>query len=95
MAPLGMVPRHYLCDQGQGYSKSCISGQAENDVVMRAFAEGGNIINVPDSKVYLNHEEVHGHEYGHERDTGKDGDEKIFHSCPLKGYRSRNFHSQI
>ena len=59
MAPLGMVPRHYLCDQGQGYSKSCISGQAENDVVMRILADGGRVEMALDAKLYIHHRQCH------------------------------------
>lgn len=59
MAPMAFMNRIWFHKLG-GYDRNFVSGQAENDIVMRAFQDGGRIENVPDSKVYLNHEEVHG-----------------------------------
>ena len=59
MAPFGLIPRHYLVDEGQGYSKSCVSGQAENDVVMRILAEGGRVEMCLESKLYVHHRQCH------------------------------------
>lgn len=59
MAPMAFLNREWFFKIG-AYDRNFVSGQSENDVVMRAFEDGGRIINVPESKVYLNHEEVHG-----------------------------------
>lgn len=59
MAPMAFMKRDWFNKLG-GYDRNFISGQAENDIVMRAFQDNGVIRSVPKSKVYLNHEEVHG-----------------------------------
>lgn len=59
MAPMAFMNREWFLEL-EGYDRNFISGQAENDICMRAFQDGGRIENVSSSKVYLNHEEVHG-----------------------------------
>ena len=64
MAPMAFIKKSWF-DYLGGYDRNFVSGQAENDIVCRAFAdcqgvEPHGIIHIPESKVYLNHEEVHG-----------------------------------
>lgn len=42
MAPLGMMGRKFLDDLG-GFDRRYVCGQYENDVVMRAYANGGTV----------------------------------------------------
>ena len=42
MAPLGMMSRKFLNDLG-GLDKRYVSGQYENDIVMRAYAQGAKV----------------------------------------------------
>lgn len=59
MAPLGFINRSWLMSLG-GYDRNFICGQSENDVVMRALADGGTVELVNDAKVYLHHAQCHG-----------------------------------
>lgn len=59
MAPMAFFNREWFWEIG-GYDRNFVSGQSENDLVMRAYQDGGKVQLVPLSKVYLNHEEVHG-----------------------------------
>lgn len=59
MAPLALVPRKYLCDEGQGYDKYFVSGQAENDICMRCFEDGGRVEMALDAKLYIHHRQCH------------------------------------
>ena len=52
MAPLGMMSRAYLEKLG-GYDRRYISGQTENDVVMRAYADGGKVEIFGDKDTYI------------------------------------------
>lgn len=59
MVPMAFMKRAWFEKIG-GYDRNFVCGQAENDIGMRAFQDDGIIENVPKSKVWLNHEEVHG-----------------------------------
>ncbi len=59
MAPMAFMSRELFWKTG-GYERHFISGQAENSILMDAYALGGYIVNVPNSVVGINHEEVHG-----------------------------------
>lgn len=59
MAPLALVPRKYLCDPGQGYDRHFVSGQAENDICMRCFEDGGRVEMALDAKLYIHHRQCH------------------------------------
>lgn len=59
MAPMAFMDRQWFFNLG-GYDRNFIAGQAENSIVMDAIHDGGKVKIVPVSKVYLNHEEVHG-----------------------------------
>lgn len=58
MAPLAFMNREWFMKLG-GYDKNYISGQAENDIVMNALADGGRIEPVMSSEIYLHHTECH------------------------------------
>lgn len=59
MAPMAFMNREWFRTL-KGYDRNFVSGQAENSIVMDALADGGEIENISNSIVYLNHEEVHG-----------------------------------
>lgn len=59
MAPMAFMHAGFFWKLG-GYDRNFVSGQTENDIVMNALADGGKIVHVPESRVYLNHEECHG-----------------------------------
>lgn len=59
MAPMAFMNREWFWELG-GIDRNFICGQYEQDLLMRAYQDGGSLINVRDSKVYLNHEETHG-----------------------------------
>lgn len=59
MAPMAFINREWFWKL-KGYDRNYVSGQAENSIVCDALADGGRIWKHSNSKVYLNHEEVHG-----------------------------------
>jgi hypothetical protein len=52
MAPLGMMSRRYL-DRLGGIDRRYISGQYENDIVMRVYADGGKVVPFGDKEAYI------------------------------------------
>jgi hypothetical protein len=100
MAPLGLVPRHYLCDEGQGGDKYFVSGQSENDICMRVLEDGGRVEMALDIKLYIHHRQVHPRD-----NTGKERnyfrkwypkDRERLENCWVKGgygfYEKMNAH---
>ena len=77
MAPLGFINREYFNKLG-GYDRNFVCGQSENDIVMRVLEDGGRVIDIPESKVYLAHRECHGL-YNFRK--GYTGDRKFLESC--------------
>ena len=59
VCPMAFMNKKWFFELG-GIDRNFCSGQYENDLCLRSFQDGGRIINVPESKVYLNHDEVHG-----------------------------------
>ena len=59
MAPMGFINREWFWELG-GIDRNFICGQYEQDLVMRAYQDGGSLRNIRESKVFLNHEETHG-----------------------------------
>lgn len=59
MAPMAFMSRQLFWET-DGYERHYVCGQAENSIIMDAYSLGGYIENVPESRVYINHEEVHG-----------------------------------
>ena len=58
MAPIGMMNRKQLLSLG-GYDKRFICGQAENDLVMRNYQDGGWLEICEPAKVYIEHNKAH------------------------------------
>jgi GT2 family glycosyltransferase len=83
MAPLGFINRQFFHELG-GYDRNFVCGQSENDVVMRAIAQGGRVETAKDSKVFLCHAECHG-EY--QFSSGYIQDREFLENCWVKeGY---------
>ena len=59
MAPFALIPRKYLADEGQGYDRNFVSGQAENDICMRVYEDGGRLECCYDAKLYVHHRQCH------------------------------------
>lgn len=91
MAPMAFMNREWFNRIG-GYDRNFVSGQAENDIVMRAFQDGGEIYKYAYSKAYLNHEEVHGgfinkvkyHLGKNSFRTGYENDRRYLEECWIK-----------
>lgn len=58
MAPLGLMNREFFHQLG-GYDRRYISGQSENDVVMRAREAGGWVEICMDAYIYIGHRRAH------------------------------------
>jgi hypothetical protein len=61
MAPLGMMSREYAQRLG-GFHRDFIGNQAENDIVMRVYADGGGVQVFGDKETYIeiDHHRKHG-----------------------------------
>jgi len=59
MAPLGMMSRAFLERLG-GCDRRYICGQYENDIVMRAYKDGGRVFHFKDGVIELDHYKKHG-----------------------------------
>lgn len=79
MAPFGFMNREWMRELG-GYDRNFVCGQSENDLVMRALADGGRVELLQDAKVYVHHGECHG-DYPFR--SGYDGDREFLESCWL------------
>ena len=58
MAPFALVPMKYLAE-GSGYDNRFVSGQAENDIIMNVFADGGRVDVAMDALIYVHHHKCH------------------------------------
>ena len=58
MAPLGLINRKLLLSLG-GYDKRYISGQSENDVVMRTYEIEGRVEICMEAFLYIRHRHSH------------------------------------
>lgn len=61
MAPLGVMKRQLLEDLG-GLDRRYVSGQYENDIVMRVYAAGGKVYKYEEGCVFIEHLKKHGTE---------------------------------
>ncbi len=77
MAPFGFMNREWMLRLG-GYDRNFVCGQSENDLVMRALVDGGDVMLLPEAKVYVHHAECHG-DYPFR--SGYDGDRQYLESC--------------
>ena len=59
MAPFGFMEREWLKRLG-GCDRNFVTGQYENDIVMRALEDGGKVKVVTNSMVWVHHKECHG-----------------------------------
>ena len=59
MAPFNLINRDYFVNTLGGYDADFVSGQSENDVVMRVFEDGGRVEVCPEAKLYVHHRQVH------------------------------------
>jgi hypothetical protein len=73
MAPFGFINREWFVNTLGGYDKNFVSGQSENDVVMRAIEAGGRVELCLDCFLYVHHGQVH----PRNRETGKDTGNKF------------------
>ncbi len=58
MAPFGLISREFLLELG-GYDKRFIGGQSENDLVMRVYEAGGDVVICPDAETVIDHNTAH------------------------------------
>lgn len=58
MMCFGVIKKEYLRSLG-GYDKYFITGQAENDLCMRVYEDGGKCELCPEAKVYVYHNKAH------------------------------------
>lgn len=85
MAPFGLVNREMFHKLG-GYDRRFVSGQSENDVVMRFYEIGGRVEIVMDSYVYVHHGEVHPHNPKENKfREWYNTDRQILEECWVKG----------
>lgn len=81
MAPLGLMSRQFANDLG-GYDRRYISGQAENDLVMRAYQYGATVEIFGDETAYVDIDHL-----GKSIAIGESTDEETFRDRPFaKGY---------
>jgi hypothetical protein len=59
MAPFALISRRYLNEELKGYDRRFVSGQSENDVIMRVYETGGIVEINMEAFVYVNHRQVH------------------------------------
>ena len=71
MAPFCLINREYFVNTLGGYDRQFVSGQAENDVIMRVYEDGGRVEIVLDAKLYVRHRQVH----PRDPNTGKEKNE--------------------
>ena len=92
MAPFALVHRKYLSEPGTGYDNRFVSGQSENDIIMRVYEDGGRVEVCMDAMPYVHHRQVH----PRNPNTGKEDnkfrkwygkDREILENCWIKeGY---------
>ncbi len=95
MAPFGILNRKWFVEELGGYDRRFVSGQSENDVVMRAFEAGGRVELCLDCYVYVHHREVHPpRAQDNKFRQFYDLDRKILEDCWVEGgygaYKNRN-----
>jgi hypothetical protein len=59
MAPFALINREYFVNRLGGYDRRFVSGQSENDVVMRVYEDGGRVEQSMDAFLYVHHRQVH------------------------------------
>lgn len=74
MAPLGVMSNQYLEKLG-GLDRRFLCGQYENDIAMRVYEDGGQVIKYEEGCVHIEHLKKHGK--GTKFWKGYDGDRKV------------------
>lgn len=59
MAPFALINRKFFVEELGGYDRRFISGQSENDVVMRVMEAGGRVEICMDAYLAVHHRQVH------------------------------------
>ena len=59
MAPFALIERDYFVNKLGGYDRRFVSGQSENDVIMRVLEDGGRVEIAMDALLYVHHRQVH------------------------------------
>lgn len=85
MAPLGIMNREYFWKLG-GYDKRYISGQAENDLCMRVYADGGEVKIYEDVCINIDHKNKHGSDNNFWSGYNEDR-EQLENSWVIGGYK--------
>ena len=66
MAPFALINRDYFVNKLGGYDKRFVSGQSENDVIMRVYEDGGRVEVCLEAFLYVHHRQVHPRKGGKE-----------------------------
>ena len=82
MAPWGLMSKQFLHELG-GYDTRFVSGQSENDLVMRGLEAGGRVEVCLNSYVYVDHRTVHPRENKFRKYY--DDDRKFLERCWVEG----------
>lgn len=59
MAPFALIHRDYFVNTLGGYDRDFVSGQSENDVIMRVYEDGGHVEIDMTAMLYVHHRQVH------------------------------------
>ena len=84
MAPFNLINRDYFVNTLGGYDADFVSGQSENDVVMRVFEDGGRVELCLEARFYVNHRQVHPRRGGKEDNKFRqwyNTDRKVLEDC--------------
>lgn len=84
MAPFNLINRDYFVNTLGGYDADFVSGQSENDVVMRVYEDGGRVEMCLEAKLYVHHNQVHPRKNGREDNKFRQWystDRKVLEDC--------------
>ncbi len=63
MAPIGMINREYFQELG-GIDRRFVSGQWDNDLMMRVYGDGGKLFHFSEESIEIDHAAKHDPKYG-------------------------------
>lgn len=89
MAPLGFMNLDYMRDLGGIADKRYTGGQYENDLLMRAYADGARLFTYTDKRIELDHQNKHINKCSAFSDGYKHGRKILETSWPMHNYRTR------
>lgn len=85
MAPFALINRNYFVNKLGGYDRRFVSGQSENDVIMRVYEDGGRVEICLEAFLYVHHRQVHPRDgTGKERNKFRDWyniDRQVLEDC--------------